>query len=87
MPQWGSRGGRKRGRANLQVNDTVRVRRDPPMEWVRAGLIGRIVDIAPGPDEKYEVEFRDDTGTLMAEVALTAEQLELLSPQPRWAKS
>lgn len=57
------------------------------MEWVRVGLIGRIVDIVPGPHEKYEVEFRDDAGTLMAEVTLTPEQLELLDPQPRWAKS
>lgn len=72
---------------NLQINDTVRVRTDPPMEWVRAGLIGRIVDIVPGPREEYEVEFRDDAGTLIAEVALTPEQLEVLSPQPRWAKS
>ena len=28
-----------------------------------------------------------NAGTLMAEVALTPEQLELLDPQPRWAKS
>ncbi len=71
---------------SLQVNDRVRVTTDPPMEWVRAGLIGRIVDIVPGPREEYEVQFRDEAGTLIAEVALTLDQLELLTPPPQWAK-
>lgn len=64
----------------MKVNDQVRLIYEPPAEWVRRDLVGRIVEVFHDGREMYEVAFTDEGGTLLAEIAVTPEQVELLNP-------
>ena len=52
---------------------------DLPSEGLRAGAIGVVLMIFESPELAYEVEFCDDDGRTIAEVALRAEQIERMS--------
>lgn len=66
----------------MKINDEVRLIYEPPAEWVRRDLVGRIVEVFHDGREMYEVAFTDDAGNLLAEIAVTPEQIELLSSGP-----
>ena len=56
----------------------VRLMTDIPDEKLEAGMLGVIVDIFDIPDKAYEVEFCHESGETISEIALKANQIELV---------
>ena len=56
--------------------DTIVLTKDVPEEGLKAGMKGAIVHIFNEPHLAYEVEFADDQGRTIAELALTPDQIE-----------
>ena len=63
---------------HLKLHDTVRTTIDLPSHNIRKGSIGAIVSILEHPQLAYEVEFTDNAGRTIAELALLPEQVELV---------
>ena len=55
--------------------DTVTLVEDLPQEGLLYGMIGVVVDIYHQPYEAYEIEFCDNSGRSIAQLALLANQL------------
>lgn len=55
--------------------DVVTLTVDLPGENLHRGMTGTIVDVYSHPSEAYEVEFCDDEGRTIAQLALTPEQI------------
>ena len=55
--------------------DVVRLTVDLPDEGLAAGATGTIVEIFDAPQRAYEVEFTDDDGATVAQLALEPSQL------------
>jgi len=62
----------------LEVNDVVILKIDLPEENLIKGMRGVIVTVFDRPDVAYEVEFCDEDGETLTEVALRCDQLEVL---------
>jgi len=60
----------------LSLYDVVRLSVDLPEDGLQAGAIGTVVEIFDTPQRAYEVEFADDSGTTIAQLALEPGQLE-----------
>ena len=64
----------------MKLFDLVSLKQDLPKEGLRKGMVGTIVALFDSPEVAYEVEFANDSGETLCEVALTAAQLELCRP-------
>ena len=60
----------------LKLLDRVKLKRDIPERNLRKGMIGAIVIIHEKPNKAFEVEFSDDHGGTIAQLALTAAEIE-----------
>ena len=59
-----------------QLFDLVRLVVDLPAEGLTAGKVGTVVEVFEHPATAYEVEFADDDGRTVAELALLPTQIE-----------
>ncbi|GLU36048.1 MAG: DUF4926 domain-containing protein [Pigmentiphaga sp.] len=57
--------------------DVVVLNEDLSDEGLRAGMIGAVIDVYSQPVEGYEVEFCDEQGRTIAQLALSPDQLRL----------
>ncbi|QOF82204.1 MULTISPECIES: DUF4926 domain-containing protein [unclassified Pseudomonas] len=57
--------------------DVVVLSEDLSDEGLRAGMIGAVIDVYSQPVEGYEVEFCDEQGRTIAQLALSPDQLRL----------
>ena len=64
----------------MKLFDLVLLKEDLPKHGLRKGMIGTIVALFNTPEVAFEVEFANDEGDTLREVALTASQLELCQP-------
>lgn len=62
----------------FKANDTVRLLSDLPQEALAKGAVGVVVAEFNEPQEAYEVEFCNEHGETIAQVALLPNQLALL---------
>lgn len=62
-----------------RVNDTVQLTESVPGESLQAGAVGVVVAEFTDPVEAYEIEFSDERGTTIAQVALLPDQFKVLS--------
>ena len=60
----------------MKLHTTVRLRKDLLEHGLRSGAVGAIVAVFDNPSQAYEVEFTDEQGRTIAELALREEQLE-----------
>lgn len=60
--------------------DVVSLVEDIPEEELKSGMIGVVIDIYTDPSPAYEVEFCDDGGKTIAQLALPCEMLKLQNP-------
>jgi hypothetical protein len=60
-------------------NDVVRLVGERPRESLPAGAIGTIVSVFSSPEEAYEIEFCDENGRTIAQVALRPEEFVVVS--------
>lgn len=58
--------------------DVVRLIKDLPAKNLRRGLIGVVIDVLANPTLAYEVEFTNESGETLAEIAVEPEYLELV---------
>lgn len=63
----------------MKINDTVQLIVNLPDDSLLAGSVGVIVEQYTIPNEAYEVEFCNEDGETIAQVALRSDQLQLLS--------
>jgi len=61
---------------NLKLLDRVRLKKDIPKRNLRKGMLGTVVLIYEKPDEAFEVEFSDDQGGTVAQLALAPSDIE-----------
>ena len=64
----------------MKLFDLVELKEDLPKQGLRTGAVGTIVALFDTPEVAYEVEFANDEGETLCEVALTASQLEACEP-------
>jgi hypothetical protein len=57
--------------------DVVVLTEDIPGEGLRAGMQGAIVEVYSLPVEGYEVEFCDEEGHTIAQLALSPDQFQI----------
>lgn len=60
----------------MKMHDVVRLKCDLPEHNLRAGMLGVVVEIFDTPDEAYEIEFANERGETIIELALKSEVLE-----------
>ncbi|TBW45047.1 DUF4926 domain-containing protein [Marinobacter halodurans] len=60
---------------SFKINDAVILKEGIPEEGLKAGAVGVVVAEFSEPNEAYEIEFLDDDGDLLAQLALLPEQL------------
>ncbi len=65
----------------FRINDVVRLVVDVPNEGLAMNSIGVVVAEFKEPLEAYEVEFANDAGETVAQLALLPEQIALISDQ------
>lgn len=58
--------------------DTIRLTKGCPNDGLSHEALGVIITIFEEPDEAYEVEFVDDDGTTIAQLALQRSQFVLV---------
>lgn len=63
----------------MKLFDTVRLVRDIQSEGLKAGMVGTVVMVHTEEMNWYEVEFVDDDGRTIAQLALSQDDLKLLS--------
>lgn len=57
--------------------DVVLLVEDIPNKKLKSGMIGVVIDIYTAPSPAYEVEFYDDDGKTITQLALPSEMLKL----------
>lgn len=67
----------------MKLFDLVLLKEDLPNEGLRKGTVGTVVALFDTPEVAYEVEFANDRGETLCEVALRASQLEECQPVTR----
>ena len=60
---------------SFEINDVVKLMVDIPEEGLNTGAIGVVVVEFSDPNEAYEIEFCDDEGETITQLALLPEQL------------
>jgi hypothetical protein len=60
----------------FSLNDTVKLKRDLPAEGLSRGALGVVVAEFTKPEEASEVEFSDENGETVAQIALLPNMLE-----------
>ena len=63
---------------SLEINEVVRLVEDIPSEGLCSGSLGVIVAVFSEPEEAYEVEFCDEEGVTVAQLALRSSQFEVV---------
>lgn len=63
---------------NYKENDVVQLLIDVPNEGLKTGAIGVVVAEFIEPEEAYEIEFSDEVGKTIAQLALLPNQIALL---------
>lgn len=63
----------------MELYDTVRLLVDLPDEGLVAGAVGAVVHVFDKPNVAYEIEFTDADGRTIAQVPLTADQLQAVA--------
>jgi hypothetical protein len=58
----------------------VRLTVNIPEQGLQRGMVGTVVALFDTPEVAYEVEFANERGETLCEVALTASQLEPCQP-------
>ena len=61
----------------MKLFDVVRLKEDLPEEGLLKRTVGTIVALFDTPEVAYEIEFANEQGETLCEVALKASQLEL----------
>ena len=61
-----------------RLNDTVRLTESLPQEYLAAGAIGVVVAEFTEPEEAYEIEFNNEHGETIAQIALRPTQFVVL---------
>ncbi|MPS29669.1 DUF4926 domain-containing protein [Pigmentiphaga sp.] len=61
-----------------KINDTVRLLEAFPDEALEEGALGVIVAEFSEPDEAYEIEFSDENGATIAQIALRPSQFSVV---------
>ena len=59
----------------FEINDVVVLQVDLPVEGLDKGAIGVVIAEFSEPNEAYEIEFLDDEGEMLAQLALLPDQL------------
>ena len=59
------------------IFDVVVLTEDIPEEGLRAGMKGAIIEVYSQPVERYEIEFCDEQGRTVAQLALCSDQFQL----------
>lgn len=59
----------------FHINDVVELVEDLPKEGLEKGLIGVVVAEFNDPVEAYEVEFCDENGVVIAQIAATPDKI------------
>ena len=67
----------------MKLFDLVVLKEDLLDESLRKGAVGTVVALLDTPETAYEVEFANDRGETVCEVALRASQLEACQPVAR----
>lgn len=65
----------------MEINDCVLLTADVPEESLYKGMQGVIVAIFENPELAYEVEFCNENGETLVEVALKPELLKCITPK------
>lgn len=65
---------------NMKLFDRVRLLRDIPLRNLKRGMTGTIVEVFDKPNRAYEVEFSDNNGVTVAQLALQPSEIELVRP-------
>jgi hypothetical protein len=65
---------------DIKLLDTVALTVDLPEEGLSRGLVGTVVEVFPSGD--YEVEFTDEDGRTVAQLALQPDQIMVLHYTP-----
>jgi hypothetical protein len=64
------------------VHDVVRLKRDVPTLWLKAGAVGVVQSSWLAPHGFFEIEFEGPDGACRVRVLLGAEQLEVVQRAP-----
>lgn len=64
----------------MGILDHVRLLRDIPLRNLKRGMSGTIVEVFDTPNRAYEVEFSDENGVTVAQLALQPNEIELVRP-------
>jgi len=62
-----------------KINDTVQLTQALPLEHLSVGTIGVVVAAFSEPEEAYEIEFTDERGETLAQVALRPTQFVVVA--------
>lgn len=62
----------------ISLFDKVVLTEDMPLEQLRAGMRGYVIEVHGSPVEGYEVEFSDGQGQTIALLSLSASQLRVV---------
>lgn len=68
----------KECKVDYSLFDMVVLVEDMPEAGLRAGMKGMIIEIYSQPVEGYEIEFCDDQGRTVVQLALSPEQFQLV---------
>ncbi|GGX64956.1 DUF4926 domain-containing protein [Saccharospirillum salsuginis] len=60
----------------FDINDVVKLKADLPNERLSKGMIGVVVAVFTSPELAYEVEFCNEQGETLTEIALKPELIE-----------
>lgn len=64
----------------MKILDHVRLLHDIPLRNLKRGMTGTIVEVFDKPNRAYEVEFSDENGVTVAQLALQPNEIELVRP-------
>jgi len=67
----------KECKVGYSIFDVVVLTEDIPEEGLRAGMKGAIIEVYSQPVERYEIEFCDEQGRTVAQLALCSDQFQL----------
>ena len=67
----------KECKVGYSIFDVVVLTEDIPEEGLRAGMKGAIIEVYSQPVERYEIEFCDEQGRTVSQLALSSNQFQL----------
>ncbi|WP_107328973.1 DUF4926 domain-containing protein [Metapseudomonas otitidis] len=63
---------------SLELNEVVRLLESSPSEGLSSGSPGVIIAVFSEPEEAYEIDFCDEEGVTIAQLALRQSQFEVV---------